>query len=700
MTELILEGCRTAPLGSYLTGLGLLRAVTRTLDPDAAGRWREQRFALVSRFDSVEELVSALADRFEPAAIVSPWNGGSGFADNGKSPAAERGLREVRESTDPRLGPLRAAVRAGDLVVRRGRALGWGGKGVDLWDKSRKPDVLRLSRNVFPDDALPWLDAAVVLGADADPAYSRLLGTGGNFGRQDLSVTYVQRSLTVLSDARSGAWLTAALTGIETVPNLREAVGQFFPGRAGDVESPPVANPWSFLLTIEGALLFAGAVVRRLGGQVGRPSLPFQVRGSAAGFASAAAGEAALGEIWVPEWSEPAGLDQMEHLLTEGRAEWRDRPVATGLDFARAVASLGVDRGIDAFTRHVFVDRLGQSPLAVPGGRVEVTHRLGVGLLGELDPWLKRLRGARVPSGITTGVRGVEQRLFDLASGHGDLVEVFAATGQLMEAVARSGTARAESYPLDLRSGTDLLDELGKLTPDDVELRLALAFAALGDPAQVNLRPHLQPVQWVQRAREWQWTKRAVDVSLAGGIGAALADVARRRAFPRAVSELVTDRKLGVRGSRIAFAHGLVLGTADRHRLVRAEFDHDRMVDLLAGLLCVRWPVRDRTVLPGGRTEPSDPPLDILLPFCTSGADPVFVRPGSSWPVLLAAGRVPDVLTDAAWRLRIAGYRFVVDAAAGALDPHLLAASLLLPTTAEQRQAALDNVAIKQKETV
>ena len=38
---------------------------------------------------SVNELVDELVERFEPEAIVSPWNAGSGFAGNGKNVTAE-----------------------------------------------------------------------------------------------------------------------------------------------------------------------------------------------------------------------------------------------------------------------------------------------------------------------------------------------------------------------------------------------------------------------------------------------------------------------------------------------------------------------------------------------------------------------------------------------------------------------------------
>lgn len=224
MSRVVLAGCRTEPLGSYLQGLGAWRAVVRLSGPDTRAHWEGGRMVLTGPREAAG-VVRLLLDSFTPLPVVSPWNAGSGFADNGRNVAAERALAAVRACTDPRLARLRTAVAVGDGVVAEGRRRGWGGGKDDLWKESHKPDVIALCRNVLPDDALPWVDAAVVLGQDDDPTYSRLLGTGGNFGRQDLSATYVQRALTVLVDrkqaTRSADWLRAALFGDETVPYLR-----------------------------------------------------------------------------------------------------------------------------------------------------------------------------------------------------------------------------------------------------------------------------------------------------------------------------------------------------------------------------------------------------------------------------------------------------------------------------------------------
>ncbi|WP_216893451.1 type I-G CRISPR-associated protein Cas8g1/Csx17 [Nocardia alni] len=696
MGELALSGCRTTPLSGYLSALGVHRVVHRLLDPAVAGCWDSGVYVLHSSFDDVEDLTETLSTAFRPESVVSPWNSGSGFAGNGKSVSAEKILQWVRDSTDDRRSALRRAVSAADGVVAELRQRG----ADDPWDKKHKPDLLQLCRNNLPDAALAWLDAAVALGEDS-PSYSRLLGTGGNLGRQDLSATYLQQARAVLEHRDSAAWLASALDGVPRALLPKDSPGQYDPGGVGMSDEPnSVGNPWTFLLAIEGTLLFATAMVRKFGAAYANAALPFQVAGSAAGFASAAAGERPLAELWTPQWPSPMQIPEVEHLFGEGRADWNSGAARSGLDMARAAATLGVDRGIAAFQRYVFVDRLGQNPIAVPAGQITVGVRGGVDLLAPLDRWRDAVRSTDPPAQVAARLRSLDQALFSHATSGSAaaLAEVFAALGRCRAAADRSGTVRRSTSAARVPSGVKLLDHLKPALETDPELRIALALATSRDRKTTF-------VDWLRAPLEH--SRLAAD----------LADIARRRGFPQATLETVADRVPSVRGARIAFEYGLRLHAADVLAFILGAVDDTRIAALLEGLVCVDWrPVTGAPSLPGAPA--SDPTTDLLALFTDPGQldytdldgqkRSLFVRPGHEWVARLTAHHTDRVLHDAARRLRIAGLRYVITSPASSFDGTRLAAALLMTPTLPDRRAALARVAVvgtpritaRQKETI
>lgn len=724
-----LDGCRSAPLGSYLQGLGAWSAVVRLADDGATAGWQGGRLVLHTALDR-EQLVSTFVDSFQPLPLVSPWNKGSGFAGNGKSKAAEELLARVAGSTDARLRALRDGVEAAWRVVEQGQARDWGGTGDDLWTADRKADVVLLCRNLLPEASLAWLDAAVVLTQDGrgDPglAFNRLLGTGGNFGRQDLQTSYLDRMFTVLDGGKkargSAGWLRGALFGEEGTPYLRESVGQFDPGRAGGMQSSPAeksddkgfANPWSSLLTIEGALLFAAAAVRRQGSRTVGASMPFLVRASGVGHPSAALDEAASAEVWTPEWDRPATLPEVRHLLGEGRAEWRGDPARSGLDFARAIAAVGVDRGLTRFTRSVVVERLGQNPLAVPVGVVDVPRRPRPDLTGGLDDWLARVnRGEVVPTAIRRAVRQVQEAQYALATGAGpgSARMLLSSVGRLHGLVARSGSVRARVRPLRLDQAAGWVEQLDLAGPDAAPWRLAAALASGRDretAAVPPLRGLLEPV--TTDSGRLAWSQRAARAPLAAGVVAALAEAHRRRLLAGAVrdprlptgatSESATDRdwpEPAVAGPYGAFERAWRAPLADVVALAAGRIDEAAVTTALAGFLLVHGPDRRTWTDPlvGSSAEPVvvPPALALLAPFFGvrplrvrfRDTDPddarVLLRPGPTWLPLLTADRVADVCTDARRRLFASGARGVIDPDVAALgaDGHHLAAALLVP---------------------
>jgi len=80
-------------------------------------------------------------------------------------------------------------------------------------------------------------------------------------------------------------------------------------------------------------------------------------------------------------------LGEVKSLLSEGRAQIGRAPASRPVDMARAIARLGVARGITQFQRFAYLERNGrrtsQSPRPHPGCR-----RPNSRLIDDLAPWL------------------------------------------------------------------------------------------------------------------------------------------------------------------------------------------------------------------------------------------------------------------------------------------------------------------------
>src|SRR5690606_31530932 len=282
------------------------------------------------------------------------------------------------------------------------------------------------------------------------------------------------------------------------------AIGQFLPGGAGGpnattgYDSKSLINPWDFVLMLEGALLFAATASKRLEQTAGGVlSYPFTVRPSGLGYGTAAPnedGSDSRGEIWMPMWGQPARLATLESLLGEGRARVGRRAPRNGVDFAQAVATLGVDRGVDAFTRYGFHVRNGLSYLATPLGRFKVNLEPSVDLLRELDTWLDRVRGKansdRAPNSVTRAMRVVDEAIVELCRHHGDrrVLDLFLALGDLVDQLGRSVRWSRDSF---VRPPPPLTrDWMPHLPADMPELRLAMAAASLFVPHSGLIPPY------------------------------------------------------------------------------------------------------------------------------------------------------------------------------------------------------------------
>jgi CRISPR-associated protein Csx17 len=500
-----------------LKALGVLRLVTEQLDSKAKSAWHNDRLKINAHV-TPDTLLAFFGHHYRPTPVLAPWNGGSGFFPKDNDDA----LIAIETGAASRLASYRDSI----AVARRElRVLGLNVKP----DGNMKELLLQSCRNSFPEEALGWLDAVFVLGQDG-AKFPPLLGTGGNDGRLEFTNNFMQRLTEVLDPATgsqtrdSGQWLRGALFG-GSGPGLatKAPVGQFLPGAAGGAnatsgfDAPAAVNPWDFILMIEGTLLFAAASVKRLeSADDGSLVYPFCVRQTGAGYASATAADEleARCEMWMPLWSEPTMLAELQAVFSEGRAQVWGRKARTGVDFAQAAVTLGVDRGITGFQRYGFQVRNGLSYFATPLERIFVRRHARVTLLADIERWHDRLRqkaGSKAkpepPASVAHSLNQLEQRIMQLCRDDSPtrLIAVLGALGATERALARSFKWTTKVYlgPLyGLRSHW-----LDQADDGSVEFRLARSVAGvcarLGEQT-LWLRQHLEPVT-IRGSRERSW---------------------------------------------------------------------------------------------------------------------------------------------------------------------------------------------------
>jgi CRISPR-associated protein Csx17 len=518
MAEIVLAGCAPVPLASYLKALGVFRLVAEQKDKGARGCWRDEAFVLGTVLTD-EELVRFFLDEYRPSPIISPWNGGSGFyfqegksnekdAATGKKiktgvrnqPTAATRILDSFAATksNDRLAPYKGVISQTRDALRE----------VNLVeapaDDKKRALVMRL-RARLPEECLTWLDAAVALAGET-LGFPPLLGSGGNDGNLDFSSNFMQRLADVIdpetgvSGAGARAPLESALFGRATTAAGKGAIGQFAPGAAGGpnatagFERGTLINSWDYILMLEGALLFAASATRRLGAAAdpGALSYPFTVRTtSAAGAGAAMSDESdARGEIWLPLWDRSASLAEILALFSEGRATLGRRPAQDGLDFARAAATLGVNRGVAAFQRFGFLQRSGKAYVAAPMSRVRVQHNPRADLLNDLDrgAWLQSFRryahGNNAPARLRSLALRLDEAIFAMTQDASPraVQRVLIAVGEAAAYLASSPKARdpkegKQKPPPRLRSVWFHAADDGS-----AECRIAAALAGLGRP--------------------------------------------------------------------------------------------------------------------------------------------------------------------------------------------------------------------------
>lgn len=687
MPDIPLLGCRPEPLMSYLKALGIFRLVAEQTDPEARLWWDRAGHAVLRSRLGRDGVETFFLDEYRPSPITSPWNGGSGYHDEPAHKEAVAWLRTIADSSSARLGPLRAAIAdARSLLDSLGA-----GKAPEGPAKER---FLHAWRAAAPEGALAWLDAAVVL-TDSGLTTNPLLGSGGNDGRLDFSKSFMGclASCVPLSDDHPGDRrdsarhsLQAALHAVELPAALKVAVGQFHPAGSGlpnithtAREPESMANPWDVVLMLEGALLFSGGAARRLGDQEALFPFTSPARGvMRLGRSLAPTGDAGVrGESWLPLWRQPVALRTLRRLMSEGRAQDGRAQARSGRSLSRAVATLGVDRGIESFQRVVFAQRFGRNFVAVPSDRVTVRASRQVEVQRTADWWLDRVRRVSTPS-VRHAVTRVDTAAYETALGIPGAAERWL--------LALADTELAVARQVGLRDPTRGIPPLDALPPavarlaDDgsPEYRLACALAAIGrrttGPRTSPLRQLTEPVEFDERARlVWR-----------GEAGAGEGLLRRPLELLVAVARTAPPPKPG-EGARLGDVRAFLDLRTDDARLVRLA---------VAIALCRPLPPVERA--PARRVRG----LDRLYAasYLAARADEAARPGGPPTPVAeaplvipaLAAGSVRRAATLAAIRLRASGlapYRALEEVELGRDAARRVAAALAFPLHPADRPA-------------
>lgn len=609
--DLELSGCTPEPLMAYLKALGILRLVSEQKDPDARGWWKNDLFwlrspELLGRADTDDAkrdaLVKFFLKEYKPTPIVAPWAGGSGFFPKDNKQAVE----SLCSSKSPRCKAYADVIHHVRRIIENEK----------IGDKPKNEDKSRLIRRYrreLPDEVVAWMDAAMVLQHDGQ-GFAPLLGTGGNDGRLDFTQNFMQRiALLGLYEEKqatdeSRAWLAHALFALKA--KLHSAsVGQFAPGRAGGpnatqgMEGDSTDNPWDFIFIMEGALVLAGAAVRRFGvAHSTRAAFPFTVRTVAAGFDSPASKDEAesRGELWLPLWTRPTSAGELGQLFGEGRAEVSGHTARDGADFARAVAGLGVDRGITGFNRLGFLKRSGKAFLAAPLGRFEVVERTGVDLLREVDPWLERFRCAagdkNAPPRFGSALRRIDSAIFDFCKyGGASLFQNILVALGAAERELGNGARFRETKKLRPLAGLSS-SWLAAANDRSREFAVARSLASIRDSESKigPLRANLEPVDWRKRCRAWAEKERCV-VWNAADLATNLVNVLQRR--------MMDGTRTGCERLPLASRFTVPLDTVAA--FIAGDLDDERIEQLIWGLMLVDGlygrPARERNKQSRGR---------------------------------------------------------------------------------------------------
>lgn len=649
-------GLPPTDLLSYLVGLGLGR-VLALQSPGTEWAWDGDTLVIDT---SIEDIPGFLVHDYQPTPVLSPWNNGSGFAPQDRN---QRATLEKLLDAGERLPDWHKAVDVGRRLLDSPKVTGAAPA------KKAKELLLRLLRNEWPDRAIVWLDASSILTQDG-LSFPPLLGSGGNDGRLDFSTHFHNNLVAVLpeagsSPARSLAWARSLRSGPHVGALASRPVGQFDASGAGSPRSGAfgsgrtLVNPWAYVLMLEGAVLFAAAPARRLGEMTSRAAWPFTVSGSPDGPAPGSAVEEVRGEVWVPVWSRPSSLREVEQVFAEARATWDGTTAKQAAHMYGAVRSFGADRRIDRFIRFGLAQRNGLAFLAIPLDDVRAEAAPGIELAIPISRRMSPMQRAE-SNALDVARRRADLRLVEFLrrTRPHDLLSALEAITLWELSLIRSSGGRGKVMHLPGRpSAQAVLGFCTELLSDAAEVRLAAALAGgatlLGDSGSLVSTRDIVLGVLPERGKPGQWQSPMI----LGLGGRPLVDVLGDAAVWCEQHGAVAHTYKGgqSRGARVASISGIPALWQDTHAWARNELDEAYLQTAYLAFLALDWSKKPTVTLEHRSPQIPLPELSLLQSFNSgdvrlpdsSTDQPRIQGLAPGWLLRLRAGQTESVLADA-----------------------------------------------------
>ncbi len=623
--DILLAGCAPVPLAHYLKALGILRLVSEQVDPQAQGWWENDSFWLRSTLDK-KGLTDFFLERYEPTPIVGPWGARSGFYGDSSEKSARLALQEIMKSPQKRLHTFRHVIQETIGLLKK--------LGLQEKDPSRSYELMTVLRASLPDTALAWLDATYVL-LDNDVKFPPLLGTGGNEGSGSYMSGFARQVVEVIINRQWDHALDNSLFGVLSPDNTdSQTPGHFDPSCTGGPNSAngfdgsTEMNPWDYLLLLEGTLLFAGACVKRLESHnSGSLAFPFCVRAMGSGYGTSTLKdeESHRPELWVPVWKKPAKCNELTKLFTEGRVNIGKRKAKNATDFGRAIATLGVDSGIQYFERYGFQLRNGdRANFSIALGKFVVQNHPTANLIADLDKdsWLESFRSVAKdennPESARRALRKIETAILEMCQRGNwqDVQNLLIALGEAESAVAISPKLREKVKPIPPLSSRWI--EQAYPEGGEIEFRLAASLASLDHEKIGPLRRHFEPLE----QKTWysgycKWNENDSDPDVVWSEGNLVHNMTR--VLQRRIVEVIKLGKQSADESLFApLAGKYTASLGDIASFIAGDVDDKKIDRLLHGLTLVRWKsVKSETLNRlAGKREPRPFAPYALLKLC------------------------------------------------------------------------------------